>query len=177
IAWSALLAMTTKYPASSSSSVTSSLIRVSSSTTKTLGISTPSGGHIQATTACIKPGDEPSFLSTDRRSGGGRKSSLGSPSTACQDLKLHHCHSPQYGGISLAVLGGAKNRFRNGLDMRGTHGIRQRGNRAIQRHFHDRDRFRRKRRIREVFHLDSIRSLSSGSSSYSRQRTSLCRDA
>src|SRR2546429_5803505 len=54
-----------------------------------------------------------------------RSHRCGPASTTSQDLKLHQCHSLQYDGVSLAVLRRAKDRFRYGLDMRGTDGVRQ----------------------------------------------------
>jgi hypothetical protein len=56
--------MTTVYPATSSSSATSSQGLIFDN--QHYRHFDPSGGHIQATTACIKPGEEQSFLSTDR---------------------------------------------------------------------------------------------------------------
>ena len=70
-------------------------------------------------------------------------------------LKLHQCQSLQYSGVLLALFGSAKNRFGNGLDMRGTDGVRQRGNRRFHRIFHDADYFGRKR-FEKSFMLGSI---------------------
>jgi hypothetical protein len=71
-----------------------------------------------------------------------------------RDLKFYERHPLQRCWVSLAFPGGAKDSFGQRIYMSGTDGVGQRRNRGLQRIFHNAYSFRRKRRVRKVFHLN-----------------------
>jgi hypothetical protein len=68
------------------------------------------------------------------------------------ELQFQQGKSLQDGGIALAAMGRAQDRFGDGLNVTGMNRLGKRGHRGIKRDFHHRDHLGRKRRIGKILH-------------------------
>ena len=73
-------------------------------------------------------------------------------SLAPNDLQLQQCEPLQDLRVALALVGGAQDRFRDALNMRGMDGLGKRSYRRIKRLLHHRDHLGRKGRVGEILH-------------------------
>jgi len=72
--------------------------------------------------------------------------------SAPRELQFQQGKPLQNGGVALAAMGFAQDRFGDGLNMAGMHRLGKRSHRGIKRGFHHRDNLGRKRRIGKILH-------------------------